>query len=339
VTTTTSRIRPLERNGAPAIVGLRARFFADESDFPRLAALFRAANVADQIPWLPTDEQVRIDFDAEDGTVPAEDVVLAEVGDRLVGATGVERVLRDGVVTFELWGSVDPDHRRRGLGTWLMDWALERARVRASREEPLVPINLAGWSEDTEIGHRALLAAKGFEPVRHFFLMHRDLTAPIPDAPLPEGIDIRPVTQEQWRTIFDAENEAFRDHWGYREGTERVFEATFAKSQLDTSLWVVAWDGDQVAAVVQNWIWPEENESLGIQRGWLEHISVRRRWRRRGLGRAITAISLGRLRGRGMTDGMLGVDSANPHGALGLYVGLGFQVATRSAAYRRSLER
>jgi len=339
VTTTTSRIRQLERDGAPEIPGLRTRFFADDSDFPRLAALYRAANTADEVPWLPTDEQVRIEFDAEDGVVPTDDVILAEVGDHLVGATGVERVVRDGVVTFELWGSVDPAYRRRGLGTWLMDWALERSGVRASREEPLAPINLASWSEDTETGHRALLAANGFEPARHFFIMRRDLTAPIPDIPLPDGLEVRPVTRDQWRTIFDAEEEAFRDHWGHREKTERAFEATFAKSQLDTSLWVVAWDGDQVAGVVQSWIWPEENETLGIHRGWLEHISVRRPWRRRGLARAITALSLERLRERGMTDGMLGVDSENPNGALGLYTGLGFAVATRSAAYRRPLRR
>jgi len=339
VTTTTSPIRPLERAGAPPIPGLRARFFRDDGDFVALAALHRAANTADQIPWLPTAEQVRLDFDGEDGTVPTEDVVLAEVGDRLVGATGIDRVLRDGVITFELWGAVDPDYRRRGLGEWLMGWTLDRARVRASREEPLAPINLAAWSEDTEIGHRALLAKHAFEPVRHFFLMRRDLSDPIPDAPLPEGVEIRPVTQDQWRTIFDAEDEAFRDHWGHRPATDRAFEATFAKSQLDTSLWVVAWDGDQVAAVVQNWIWPEENEELGVSRGWLEHISVRRPWRRRGLARAITAISLERLREAGMTEGWLGVDSENPNRALGLYEGVGFEVATRSAAYRRSLER
>ncbi len=36
---------------------------------------------------------------------------------------------------------------------------------------------------------------------------------------------------------------------------------------------------------------------------------------------------------------MLGVDSENPNGALGLYEGLGFAVYSRAAAYRRPLER
>ena len=45
---------------------------------------------------------------ATTGRDPVHDVVLVEVGDRLVAATGVDRALRDGVPTYELWGSVDP---------------------------------------------------------------------------------------------------------------------------------------------------------------------------------------------------------------------------------------
>ena len=36
---------------------------------------------------------------------------------------------------------------------------------------------------------------------------------------------------------------------------------------------------------------------------------------------------------------MLGVDSENPNGALGLYEGLGFVEASRASAYRRDLDR
>jgi ribosomal protein S18 acetylase RimI-like enzyme len=78
---------------------------------------------------------------------------------------------------------------------------------------------------------------------------------------------------------------------------------------------------------------------MGVRRGWLEHISVRAPWRRRGLARAMTAESLRRLRDAGMTEAMLGVDADNPTGALGLYQRLGFEVDARSTAYRRPLTR
>ncbi len=145
------------------------------------------------------------------------------------------------------------------------------------------------------------------------------------------------MTEDQHRAIFEAEREAFLDHWAAREQTEEDFRLTFGRDELDTDLWVVAWDGDEVAGVVQNWIWAEENAQLGVARGWLEHISVRRPWRRRGLARAITAEALRRLALAGMTDAMLGVDADNPTGALGLYEGLGFEVEQRSQVYRLPL--
>ena len=334
-----SGTRELELPGTPAIPGLRARFFSDASDYEGLSALMIAANTLDGIPWMPTAQHLQIEMDGADGADPVNDVVLVEVDGRVVAATGVERNLRDGVPTYELWGHVHPTFRRRGLGRALMDWSLGHARSRAGREDPGTPVHLGTFAQDTETAHRALIAAAGLQPVRHFFLMRRPDLDAVPEAPFPEGLEVRPVAEDQWRTIFDAENEAFRDHWGYREGSEGDYRTTYGRAELDTGLWIVAWDGDQVAGVVQNWVWPDENARLGLSRGWLEHISVRRPWRRRGLARAMTAASLVRLREVGMAEAMLGVDSENPNGALGLYESLGFVVHSRAAAYNRPLER
>ena len=239
--------------------------------------------------------------------------------------------------TYEMSGHVVPDLRRRGLGRALLRENLRRASERAGTEPEGQVVAARSYVEENEIGHRALLEQHGFEPIRWFFLMRRRLADEVPDAPLPDGLELRPVTPDQHRAIFDAEREAFRDHWSAREQTEEDFQLTFGRDELDTNLWVVAWDGDEIAGVVQNWIWPDENAALGVERGWLEHISVRRPWRRRGLGRAITAESLRRLAGAGMAEGMLGVDADNPTGALGLYEGLGFAVHQRSQVYRRPL--
>ena len=337
--TATRTIRSVILEDAPDIPGLTARHFHDASDYARLAELTVAASLEDGIPYLPTAQNLQVEMDAADGADPVDDMIFVEVDGRVVGAAGVERVVRNDVPNYQIWGTVHPDVRRRGLGTAMLGWNLARVRVRASREDPLVRVELASFSEDTEIGQRALLANAGFKAVRHFFLMRREGLEDIPDAPLPDGIEIRPVLEEQWRTILAAENEAFRDHWGHREMGESDFKRTFDRAELDTRLWVVAWDGDQVAGVVQNWVWPEENERLGVKRGWLEHISVRRPWRRRGLARAITAASLVKYREVGLAEAMLGVDSENPNGALGLYEGLGFAQASRAAAYRRDLAR
>lgn len=332
---------PAELPAAPAVPrleGVSYRTLADSSDYGPLAELERAAYLHDDVPLLPTEGDLRTELEGRPGIDPARDVLLAELDGGLVGMTSVQRVVRDGQPVYEMDGAVRPEVRRRGLGTALLHWTMERARQRAAVEDPGVDVAIGGGAEEQEIGHRVLLERAGFEPVRHFFLMRRPTLDDIPDAPMPDGLEIRPVVEADRRRIVIAEFEAFEDHWGHRETTEESITLTLSRPQLDTDLWVVAWDGDQVAGVVENWIWAEENEGLGVKRGWLERISVRRQWRRRGLARAITAESLRRLRAAGMEEAMLGVDSENANGALGLYEGLGFEVHSRSAAYRRPLD-
>lgn len=337
--TTMTDTRWIELEGTPPIPGLRVRRWRDAADYPRLAALMGAANEYDRIPWLPTAEHLQIEIEGDDSIDAASDIVMVEVDGEVVAQAQVWRATREGTTVFDVGGHVLPAFRRRGLGRALLAENLRRAAERAAAEPPGAPIHIGTFAEDLEMGHRAILAAAGFKAVRHFFLMRVPSLEHVPEAPLPDGIELRPIATDQYRAIFDAEAEAFRDHWGYREQTDDLFRTTFARAELDTGLWVVAWDGDEIAGVVQSWVWPEENERLGVKRGWLEHISVRRPWRRRGLGRAITVVAMRRLRDAGIEDAMLGVDSENPTGALGLYEGLGFRVHSSAAAYRLPLER
>ena len=144
--------------------------------------------------------------------------------------------------------------------------------------------------------------------------MRRFITGELPDRPLPAGLELRPVTPDQHRAIFDADNEAFRDHWGHREADDGDFRARFEHPETDTSLWCVAWDGDQVAGSVMNAIYAEENEQLGIKRGWLDHVSVRRQWRGKGVAKALCAASFAVLRDHGMEEAWLGRRRVEPDG-------------------------
>lgn len=338
LTTTTTDGATLPEASVPRLPGVVIRPFRDATDFERLAEVIRESNRGDEIPWLPTVDNLRSELENRTSLDPTRDVLLAELEGRSIAMTGVERVVRDGAPVYELWSAVLPPYRRHGLGTVLLDWCFARIRQRAAIEDPGVPIVVQDDAEEQETGHRSLLAKSGFTPVRQFFLMRRPTLDDVPDVPLPDGIEVRAVTKADRRPILEAEFEAFEDHWGSRERSEEHFTLTLSRAELDTDLWVVAWDGDQVAGAVENWIWADENEELGVKRGWLERISVRRPWRLRGLARALTARSLVRFREAGMTEGMLGVDSENANGALGLYEGLGFEVHSRSAAYRLTLD-
>ena len=330
----------LELPHAPSIDGLRCRHpRGDDADYEAMASLMRVASAADDDPWSPTATMLREEMEGTATLDPIDDVLVAELDGTIVAQASVERVLRGGQPTYDTRGFVHPGFRRRGIGRALLAANLRRATALGVAAADPFPLTIRGFASEAEAGHRALLESEGFRIVRWFFLMQRRSLDDVPDAPLPEGIELRPVSADVHRAIFDAEFEAFRDHWQPHDYDETEFDSLYRKADIDTDLWVVAWDGDQIAGVVQNWIWRDENAELGVKRGWLEHISVRRPWRRRGLGRAITAESLRRLRAAGMTEAMLGVDAENPTGALGLYEGLGFEVAQRSSAYVRSLER
>ena len=331
----TETMARLELAGAPAIPGLRFRRpRGDEADYAAMAAVVVAANTHDEVPYLPSPTNVREELTGSDALDEAADVVLAEIDGRVVAEAGVERVVRTGIVVYHTWGHVVPEARRRGVGRAMLAENIRRARERAASESGGQSWDIRGHAEEGEAGHVAILTDAGFQPIRYYFAMRRPTLDDLPGTVLPDGLEIRPVTPDQHRAIWEAEGEAFRDHWQAREPTEADFEVLFRREELDTDLWVVAWDGAEIAGVVQTWIWGAENERLGVGRGWLERISVRRPWRRRGVGRAITAAALHRLRDAGMTEAMLGVDAENPTGALGLYENLGFEVYQRSTMYR-----
>ena len=154
---------------------------------------------------------------------------------------------------------------------------------------------------------------------------------------MPEGIEVRPVPMDNVRQIWKADTEAFKDHWGGFDASDERLQSWIESPSFDPAMWVIAWDGDEVAGGVVNGIHVEENDAIGVQRGWLHSVFTRRPWRKRGLANALIARSLALIKERGMDYGVLGVDADNPTGALGLYECNGFVVAERSTAWRKPL--
>jgi mycothiol synthase len=326
---------------APAIPGLRFRRFRDASDWAPLADLHRLVAIEDQDDEIPSAENLRIEVENKPAFVIARDMLIAEVDGRVVGeADGTATIRGEGYPVHMLWGRIHPDWRRRGIGRALFRWNERRARERALAEPGLGGSSavIGGFASEFEPGYEALFESEGYRAFRYAFTMiHRHVQSAEPIA-LPEGLEIRPVTPDQHRRIFDADDEAFQDHFEHRTATEADFVATFSQPDLDTSLWKIGWDGDQVAGGIMTTIWKEENEALGVKRAWLESVFTRRPWRRRGLGRALIAATLVELRERGIEEALLGVDAENPTGALALYEGLGFEVKVRTKRYRKPLE-
>ena len=334
---TTNLDRQVRLPDAPRLAGSTFRTFDPARDYEGFVALIREAHLADGIDWIPTVENLRAEHEHGGEFDPRRDLLLAFVDGTVVGASETNARSRELGPTHHVEGWVSPAFRRRGLGRALLHWAEARAREVALVDGRTGERTLSSWPDEAQAGAVALYESEGYSIVRYGFMMLRDLSEPIADVPLPDGLEIRPVVAGDHRRIWDADVEAFRDHWNAGERTDADFEGWFASPDLDTSLWRVAWDGDEVAGSVMSFIYRAENETLGVQRGWLDHVSVRRQWRRHGLASALIASSMRGLLAAGMDEAALGVDAENPTGALRVYENLGFRRTRTGVQYRKPM--
>ena len=168
--------------------------------------------------------------------------------------------------------------------------------------------------------------------------MFRPTLADIPDVPLPDGLVVRDVGSEDRRRVWDASIEAFRDHRLEPEMTDLDWQRFLNDERQDPALWLIGFDGHEVAGGALGMIDHEENRQQGRLFGVVDEVFTRRPWRRRGLARALVARCLIRLRDRGMTSASLSVDGLNPHQALTLYESLGFEIASTEIHWTRPLQ-
>lgn len=318
--------------------GVRLRPYSGPADDFALAEIMNREYEVDGVPERTTVEEVaagnrhRSDmFDA------ARDVTIAEESGTPIAYAERSWVdTSDGAFReYRCDGAVLPQWRRKGIGAALLAENERKSRELAATHATDRPRIFGSWASDRQEANIALLRNSGFESVRWFFEMTRDLEDPIPEVPLPDGLEIRSVTMESVKQIWLADVEAFKDHWGGFDSSDEALKRWIERPSFDPALWVIAYDGDEVAGGVINAIHREENEAIGLERGWLHSVFTRRPWRRRGLARALIAHSLILLKERELDQGILGVDADNPTGALGLYEGIGFHVAERSTAFRK----
>jgi mycothiol synthase len=237
-----------------------------------------------------------------------------------------------------IWARVHPEFRGQGIGTALMGWAEDRARVALDRAPAGTRVYMSCASVSTHQPTIDLLAARGFRAVRHSLTMERELDAPVPAPAWPEGIGVRAMRPGEERAVYRAANEPFKDHWGYVEQPEDegfpIWEhRMMGRPDFDPSLWFLAMDGDEIAGVALCEPQRGGDESLG----WVAMLGVRRPWRKQGLGLALLYHAFGELRARGKQRVGLGVDAQSLTGALRLYEKAGMRAVRQYTDFEKDL--
>lgn len=321
--------------------GYRARPYAGPDDHRAMASILTAYRLHHGDPELVTAAEMDVTYGHLEDCDPATDIAVVEhdgtpVAYARASWEDLDRGSRDCVV----FAPTSPDHLtepffdavRAGMEEHMRPWA-ERAadpgaaRFRAYSSHP--------GPDETSTGEAAWLESAGYAATEWSAFLIRPHLDDIPDRRLPDGVEVRPVTEDQIRTILEAHFEAFRGEWDSRDPREADYAEVIESPWRDESLWKVAWAGDQVVGQVKTYVRHDENAERGTLRGYTEDISVHADWRNRGIAGTLLAMSLKELRDRGYTEAALGADTNNPGGAFHLYTSLGFEVQAYEAVYTR----
>jgi mycothiol synthase len=265
-----------------------------------------------------------------EGFIVERDVFVVETKDgRIVGSEEFYKAKDHHLLKAD--GFVHPDFKGLGIGSSLLQRAEERAQAEMELASPDLQVSLQCLMDNKDETGHALLHTKGYSPTRYYWSMEVNLEG-APPAPLfPAEIELRPFNKDEHAVaVWQADNEVFHDHWGSHEASfEEWSHAKFGNPKFDPTLWMIAWEGDQIAGFSQN--------RYRMGKGWVGTIGVRRPWRKKGLGLALLHQTFGEFYNRGMKTIGLGVDSSNPTGATHLYERAGMHVVSEYVKYEKRL--
>jgi len=180
------------------------------------------------------------------------DTWVVHTPDGTIAAYGELWNVQEPHVRSFLWARVHPDHRVRGIGSYL----LRRMEARAAEFIPLVPeearcVTRVGSFRQATDAHE-LLANEGYRQNRVFYRMVIEMETPPPAPAWPDGITVRTAehTDADLRAVHAVIEEAFQDHWGFLPiPYDRFRHWAEHDPDFDPSLWFLAMDGDEIAAV------------------------------------------------------------------------------------------
>ncbi|MFD0747021.1 GNAT family N-acetyltransferase [Phytohabitans flavus] len=216
-------------------------------------------------------------------------------------------------------GLVDPAHRGHGIGGTLLDWGLDAAAA--------VDTGASGVTVETEALTEAaerLFASRGLRQVFAEDVMRFDLaTAEPPAAPLPPELAPHEWTPDLAGRFFVTYDAAFRDRPGFPGWPAERWVAWTAGDEEFRPQWsLLATGPDGDAGFVT------------CAEGWIVQVGVVPSWRGRGVGGALVAEALRRMRAGGARQVLLDVNVDNPAGRL--YTRLGFTTLGRRAKFQAS---
>ncbi len=296
---------------------------ARDGEQQAIAAMLHACERAylgtEQTPFSATLEWIHTTWTTGGFDLEADSLVAVTADEQIVGYVTTWRS-EDEPHRMVAWPRIHPDHRGKGLSTWMLRWAERRARQIAATLPEDQEILLFSWVENVDGAAKEILAREQFLPERYWWQMEIQMEAAPPAPTWPDGMRVRtfmPGQDEQ--TVHQALAEAFSTNGDEPYSSfEEWLRYGVESESFDPALWFLAVEGnDEIAGVILCELRTDSN------RGWISEAAVRPRWRKRGLGQALLYHAFGEFYQRNTHKCALAVDSENPSGATRLYERVG----------------
>lgn len=317
-----------------SVPGLTFRHFAGEADYQIRLDIANACKEVNGSDWIITLDDIKNDEKWTSNYDIHCQLIYIELEGNPIGFFGYSWDTElDGKVIFYPFGALLQAYWGRGIASLMLRYAEEKCRETAATMPAETDKRFRVWKKKKAIETVQFFQEKGYQIERYFFSMQRPIDLPLGEHPLPAGLEIRPINPSQYRTIWEADQEAFRDHWGYTEPTEEMYEAWQKNRLFHRNFGRSLGKAIRYTGMVHNFYDPVENETYNRKRGYTEEISVRRPWRGKGVAKALIAESIRMFREMGMDHTSLNVDSQNYSGALKLYLSMGYVVDEEQTSF------
>jgi mycothiol synthase len=302
-----------------------------------LTALWTAIEDADGSEEYLSEQDLREEFSAPGRDYPRGSLAIYD-GRTMVGfGVLTYRSTADPVHNMRHVGGVHPAYRGRGVGGELLAWAEQAGVPLHEDRHPGHPLALSSGCLSGNAGAVALHEARGYQPVRWFHSMHRDLSAPLPQLSVPTGVRIVGYTSDLAEHARLIRNESFRDHWGSTETSAESWAHFLAHRAFLPGLSYLAYEGPEPLGMLISHEYDAYRDRTGLRDLYIALVGTRAAGRKRGIATALLATAMSAARAEGYDQASLGVDADSLTGAVRLYERVGFTVDNTRTAFQKQL--
>jgi mycothiol synthase len=289
------------------------------ADFNNFVLLYLEAEQQEPIGRPATPQAINEKL-SRPGYTPEKDLFVVETVGEIIGfmdivpESGIKRVIADGWLL--------PEHRRKGLGRRLLDFARRRASELGAGFVYIIIRN-------DNVAAKNILYKLGFKYARRFLEIALDLTG-LEQQELSRAAEgCRRLQEGEEGILVEIQNRSFAEHWGYHPNTVESINYRINLSHRSPGDIVLLYEEGKVAGYCWTEITPRG-------RGQIYMLGTDPDCRSQGIGRKTLLAGLARLKSKGINEVFLMVDSENKV-ACSLYESIGFKARTSYLWYEKAV--